>query len=133
MEHADAEGQRLSAEFMAKLADRLVTGRYPVATEHSTTEQGGQIFATSEISTPEGLVALVGDIVRYPDGRQTRIATGSGVAKSLDSGRPIALVGSELENGDRINGPMHTGLTFVEYADETIPNLSQPRNLGSTH
>lgn len=133
MEDTETEGQRLAAEFMAKLADRPVKGRYPVATEHSTTEKGGQIIATSGISMPEGRVALVGDIVRYPDGRQTRIVTGSGVEKSLDFGRPIALVGSELENGDRINGPMHNGLTLVEYADEAIPGLFQPGYIVSTH
>jgi len=132
MEHTEAEGQRLAAEFMANLADRPVKGRYPVATEHSTTEKGGQIIATSGISTPEGRVALVGDIVRYPDGRQTRIITGSGT-ESIDLGRPIALVGSELENGDRINGPMHNGLTLTEYADETIPGLFQPGYIVSAH
>lgn len=33
-------------------------------------------------------------------------------------GKPAAVVGSELENGDRINGFTHNGPTFLQYADE---------------
>jgi predicted XRE-type DNA-binding protein len=124
MESTDAEGQRLVAEFMAQLAERPVKGRYPVATEHSITERGGQLMATSGITTPEGRVAFVGDAVRYPDGSHTRIITGSGTA-SLGMEKPIALVGSLLENGDRITGPVHNGLVLTEYADQAIPGLFQ--------
>lgn len=117
MEYTEDEGQRLVAEFMAKLAARPVKGRYPAATESSTTERGGKIVATSGFSTIGGRVALVGDIVRYPDGSEARIVSGAGVASVYD-GRPMALVGSELDNDDRITGPMHNGMVIVQYADE---------------
>jgi predicted XRE-type DNA-binding protein len=124
LESTDTEGQRLVAKFMAQLAERPVKGRYPVATEHSITERGGQVIAPSGISTPEGRVAFVGDTVRYQDGSQTRIVTGSGSA-SLGMEKAIALVGSLLENGDRITGPMHNGLVLTEDADQAIPGLFQ--------
>lgn len=117
MEYAEEDGLRLVADFMAKLAVRPVQNRYPVATESSTTERGGQVVATSGISTVGGRVDLVGDVVRYPDGSGTRIVSGAGVAM-IYRGRPAAVVGSELENGDRINGPAHNGLTFMQYANE---------------
>lgn len=138
MEYTEAEGQRLVAGFMAKLAARPVKGRYPAATENSTTERGGKIIATSGISTAGGRVALVGDIVRYPDGSESRIVSGAGVA-SVYLGNSIALVGSELDNGDKINGPMHNGMTIVQYADdEPIKGLLDrtyvpPQPEGSQH
>jgi predicted XRE-type DNA-binding protein/uncharacterized Zn-binding protein involved in type VI secretion len=117
MEYTEEDGLRLAAEFMAKVAARPVQGRYPVATESSTTERGGQVVASSGISTVGGRVALVGDVVRYPDGSETTIVSGAGVAM-IYRGKPAAVVGSELENGDRIDGPAHNGLTFTQYADE---------------
>lgn len=117
MEYTEEDGLRLTAEFMAKVAARPVQGRYPVATESSTTERGGQVVATSGISTVGGHLALVGDVVRYPDGSETRIVSGAGMAM-IYRGKPAAVVGSELENGDRINGPTHNGLTVTQYADE---------------
>lgn len=117
MEYTEEDGLRLAAEFMANLAGRPIQGRYPTATESSTTERGGQVIASSGISTVGGRIALVGDVVRYPDGSETRIISGVGVAM-IHQGKPLAVVGSELENGDRINGPAHNGLTFTQYADE---------------
>lgn len=116
MEYTEADGQRLVAEFMAKLAAKPVKGRYPAATESSTTERGGRPIATSGLHTAGGRIALVGDIVRYADGSEARIISGAGVA-SVYAGRPIALVGSELDNGDRITGPIHNGMVIVQYAD----------------
>ena len=126
MEYTEADGQRLVAEFMAKLAARPVKGRYPAATESSTTERGGKLIATSGFSTIGGRVAMVGDIVRYADGSEARIISGAGVA-SVYAGRPIALVGSELDNGDHITGPIHNGMVIVQYADEApIKGLLDP-------
>ena len=71
-------------------------------------------------------------ICKPVDGSQTRIVTGNGT-ESLDSRRPIALVGSESENGDRINSQMHNGLTLVAYAGETISGLFQPGYIASMH
>lgn len=126
MEYTEADGQRLVAEFMAKLAAKPVKGRYPAATESSTTERGGRPIATSGLHTAGGRIALVGDIVRYADGSEARIISGAGVA-SVYAGRPIALVGSELDNGDRITGPIHNGMVLVQYADEApIKGLLDP-------
>lgn len=126
MVYTEADGERMVAEFMAKLAAKPVKGRYPVATESSTTERGGEIIATSGFSTIGGRVAMVGDIVRYADGSKARIASGAGVA-ALYEGRPLALVGSELDNSDRITGPVHSGIVIVQYADEApIDGLLDP-------
>jgi len=126
MEYTEADGLRQVAEFMAKLAAKPVKGRYPAATENSTTERGGKIIATSGMHTAGGRIALVGDIVRYADGSEARIISGAGVASAYE-GRSIALVGSELDNGDRINGPVHNGLVVVQYADEEpIKGLLDP-------
>ena len=126
MEYTEADGQRLVAEFMAKLAAKPVKGRYPAATESSTTERGGRPIATSGLHTAGGRIALVGDIVRYADGSEARIISGAGVA-SVYAGRPIALVGSELDNGDHITGPIHNGMVIVQYADEApIKGLLDP-------
>lgn len=131
MEYTEADGQRLVAEFMAKLAAKPIKGRYPAATESSTTERGGKIIASSGMHTTGGRIALVGDIVRYADGSEARIISGAGVA-SVYAGRPIALVGSELDNGDRITGPIHNGMVIVQYADEEpIKGLLDPTYLPS--
>ena len=126
MEYTEADGQRLVAEFMARLAAKPVKGRYPAATESSTTERGGKLIATSGFCTIGGRVAMVGDIVRYPDCSEARIVSGAGIA-SVYEGRPLALVGSELDNGDRITGPIHNGMVIVQYADEApIKGLLDP-------
>ncbi|WP_088888565.1 XRE family transcriptional regulator [Diaphorobacter nitroreducens] len=129
MENTVEDGLRQVAEFMAKLAARPVKARYPVATESSTTERGGHVIATSPYTTTGGRVALVGDIVRYADGSQTRIVSGAGAVLG-HQGRSVALVGSALENGDTINGPMHEGMVIVQYADEApIEGLLDPHYL----
>jgi predicted XRE-type DNA-binding protein len=131
MEYTEADGERLVAEFMAQLAAKPVKGRYPAATECSTTERGGQIVASSGLRTVGGRVALVGDMVRYQDGGEARIVSGAGAAL-LYKGRMMALVGSELDNGDRITGPMHNGMVIVQYADEApIEGLLDPHYVPS--
>ena len=138
MEYTEADGQRLVAEFMAKLAAKPVKGRYPAATESSITERGGRPIATSGLHTAGGRIALVGDIVRYADGSEARIISGAGVA-SVYAGRSIALVGSALDNGDRITGPIHNGMVIVQYADEEPikglldPNYLQSKSEGGAH
>lgn len=119
MEYTEEDGLRLVAAFVDKLAARPVRARYPVATESSTTDRGGKIISTSSFCVSGGRVALVGDIVRYPDGSEARIVSGvlPGAA-SVYQRPPLALVGSELDNGDFINGPMHAALVIVQYADD---------------
>jgi uncharacterized Zn-binding protein involved in type VI secretion len=116
MEYTEEDGLRLAAEFVAKLAARPVKGHYPAATETSTTERGGKVISTSGFATIGGRVALVGDLVRYPDGSEARIVSGASVV--VYRSRPMAIVGSELNNGDRITSPMHNGIVVVQYANE---------------
>lgn len=68
----------------------------------SRTERGGFVSKASGAAKILGLrVALVGDIVSYPDGGEAVIVDGAGYA--LTNGFvPYALVGSRLSNGDRI-------------------------------
>jgi uncharacterized Zn-binding protein involved in type VI secretion len=46
-------------------------------------------------------VARVGDIVTYQDGSQAVVTSGAGEF-AISQGKPFALVGSELDNGDTI-------------------------------
>jgi len=126
MQDSVEKGPRQSAEFMAALAAKPIAAVYPVATEASTTERGGRIIATSHTFLQDQRFALVGDTVRYADGSEARIVSGAGVA-SIIEGRPIALVGSELDNGDRITGPLHNDAMIIQYADEPpIEGLLDP-------
>ncbi|AUH53756.1 hypothetical protein CXB49_22925 [Chromobacterium sp. ATCC 53434] len=69
---------------------------------------------------------MVGDIVRYSDGTEAKIISGAGVA-GLVWDRPMAIVGSELDNGDRIIGPIHNDSTITQFADEPpIEGLLDP-------
>lgn len=114
MEEYDSETQQLLDAVAAQLA-RPIERSHPVATDGSTTERGGKVINASSGSVVGGKrVALVGDTVQYPDGSEARIVSGAGSA-FVYQGRSIALVGSELDNGDRINGPAHGGATIVEY------------------
>lgn len=138
MEDVFEAGQRQVAEFMAKLATRPVSARYPVATESSITARGGRVTASSPYSTTGGRVALVGDTVCYADGTEARIVSGAGAVLG-HQGRPVALVGSALDNGDTIEGPLHEGMVIVQYADvppiEGLldPNYVSSRSHGASH
>ena len=132
VELQDTEGQRLATEFMTDFAKRAVQRRCPVAADRSTTKRGGRVVTSSEVATAGGRVALAGDTVPYPDGSPTRIVTGSGT-ESLIFGKSLALIGSKLENGDRIDGPMHDDLVPVAYADTPIASLLQAGHLSSAN
>lgn len=126
MQESVDEGQHMVVEFLAKLVAKPVKGCYPLATEESTTERGGKIIATSEMFLREKRIGLVGDIVRYQDGSETRIISGTGVALVCGA-QSAALVGSELENGDTITGPIHNDSVIIQYADEPpIEGLLDP-------
>ncbi|MCD5327944.1 PAAR domain-containing protein [Chromobacterium piscinae] len=126
MQHTTEEGQRLVADWLAKTAGRPILAIYPVATDASVTAWGGQVLATSPIVLGAHRIALVGDTVRYADGTEATIISGAGVAGIVDN-RSIALVGSELNNGDRIAGPHHDDATITQYADEPpIEGLLDP-------
>lgn len=75
---------------------------YAFATLGARTERGGYLtHATSGLSICGLTVARVGDVVTYRDGSEAAILDGSGSVSSY-SGKCLALVGSQLGNGDRI-------------------------------
>ncbi|MBV8046579.1 MAG: PAAR domain-containing protein [Paludibacterium sp.] len=82
---------------------------YYLATIGSRTRLGGEVVTASANME---LIALVGDKVRYPDGSETEIISGAG-SLLLIAGRPAAIVGSELANGDRIVTTTQTSCAVV--------------------
>lgn len=127
MDCTEDEGQRLAAEFMAKLASRPVKATYDLATLGAKTQQGGEVVAASTDMQMDGhRIACVGDIVRYPDGIESRIISGAGAALFYKD-RPVAIVGSATDNGDIIISSLQSSAQIQEYADDDgIPGLLQP-------
>ena len=112
MECTEEEGQRLVAEFMAKLAARPVKGMYDLATRGART--------------------WLGNVVHYPDGTESKIVSGAGAAMAY-MGRPMAIVGSATDNGDTITSSLQSAAQIREYADDDgIPGLLQPGYVAST-
>jgi predicted XRE-type DNA-binding protein/uncharacterized Zn-binding protein involved in type VI secretion len=133
MEYTEEEGQRLAAEFMAKLAARPIKGTYDLATLGAKTKQGGEVATAStgmEISGHR--IACVGDVVRYPDGSESKIVSGAGAALAY-KGQPMAIVGSATDNGDTIITSLQSSAQIREYADDAgIPGLLQPGYVAPT-
>lgn len=133
MEYTEEEGQRLVAEFMAKLAARPIKGTYDLATLGAKTKQGGEVATAStgmEISGHR--IACVGDVVRYPDGSESKIVSGAGAALAY-KGQPMAIVGSATDNGDTIITGLQSSAQIREYADDAgIPGLLQPGYVAPT-
>lgn len=127
MEYTEADGERLAAEFMAKLAARPIKGVYDLATLGSKTRLGGEVATASTGMAMDGhRIACVGDVVRYPDGTESRIVSGAGAALAY-KGRPMAIVGSATDNGDTIVSSLQGAAQIREYADDGgIPGLLQP-------
>lgn len=99
---------------------------YNLATLGSKTQQGGEVVsATTGINIDGHRIARVGDMVRYPDGTQSQIVSGAGIA-SVYNGQPVALVGSTTDNGDTIIESLQSSAQITEYADASgIPGLFQ--------
>jgi uncharacterized Zn-binding protein involved in type VI secretion/DNA-binding Xre family transcriptional regulator len=133
MEYIEDEGQRLAAEFMAKLAARPVKATYDLATLGSKTRQGGEVVTASTGMVMEGhRIVCVGDLVRYPDGTESNIVSGAGFALTFKD-RPMAIVGSATDNGDTIISSLQSAAQIREYADDDgIPGLLQPGYLAPT-
>ena len=106
---------------------RKVTARYPIATIGSRTLRGGKVVVSeNELHLDTYRVACVGDRVRYPDGSESIIVSGAGNASTFGN-RPIALVGSHVENGDRITlSPQSIGEIVLFEGDAPIAGLLQP-------
>lgn len=127
MESIEDKGQGLAAEFMAKLASRPVKAIYDLATLGAKTQQGGEVVTASTDMQMEGhRIACVDDVVRYPDGTESRIISGAGAALFYKE-RPVAIVGSATDNGDIITSSLQSSAQVLEYADDDgIPGLLQP-------
>lgn len=117
MEYTEKNAQRLVAAFMAKLAARPVKATYHLAKLGATTLRGGKVAtASTEFETDGHRIACVGDIVRYPDGRESEIISGAGAA-FIHNDRPVVIVGSTTDNGDIIVSSLQSSAQIYEYAD----------------
>ena len=127
MEHAEHDGQRLTAEFTAKLASRPVKATYDLATLGAHTEKGGMVITASADMEMDGhRIACIGDVVRYPDGTESKIVSGAGSALAYKN-RPVAIVGSATDNGDAIISSLQSSAQIYEFADDDgIAGLLQP-------
>ena len=101
--------------------------RYPIATIGSRTIQGGKVVVGDHERHLDGFrIACVGDRVCYPDGSESIIVSGAGNASTFGD-RPVALVGSHVENGDRIVlSPQSMGEIVLFEGDAPIAGLLQP-------
>jgi uncharacterized Zn-binding protein involved in type VI secretion len=108
-------------------AIRKVTARYPIATVGSRTLRGGKVVVAEHERHLDGFrVACVGDRVCYPDGSESIIVSGAGNASTFGN-RPVALVGSHVENGDRIIlSQQNMGEIVLFEGDAPIAGLLQP-------
>lgn len=127
MEHTEDEGQRLASECLAKLAARPVKATYDLATLGAKTREGGEVAtASTDMETDGHRIACVGDVVRYPNGSESKIVSGAGSALAFID-RPVAIMGSATDNGDIIISSLQSGAQIDEYADDDgIPGLLQP-------
>jgi uncharacterized Zn-binding protein involved in type VI secretion len=133
MEYTENEGQRLAAEFMAKRAARPIKATYDLATLGAKTRQGGAVATASTDMEIDGhRIACVGDVVRYPDGSESKIVSGAGSALAFMD-RPVAIVGSATDNGDIIISSLQSAVQTHDYADDDgIPGLLQPGYVAPT-
>lgn len=96
------------------------------ATIGSRTERGGWVAEAAGKTSYRGLtLARVGDVVQYDDGSEAVVVDGAGFAATSE-GKPIALVGSRLSNGDVISQTLQDGAGIRVTDDESIPGLFDP-------
>lgn len=125
-QHYESSVQKMKQDFQDKLAKMTIIGEYPIATLGSKTQNGGEVSTASSGIYMSGLrFARVGDEVRYPDGSTSKIASGAGYA-SVEDGLPHAIVGSTIENGDKIISSLQKDALITEYTEKRIPGLFDP-------
>ena len=125
MEYSENEGQRLAAEFMAKLAAWPIKATYDLATVGAQTRQGGGGVTASTGMVLDGhRIACVGDVVRYLDGIESRIVPGAGAALAWHD-RPMAIVGSATDKGGGIVDSLQNTAQIRGYADDDISGRLQ--------
>ncbi|MDY7576736.1 XRE family transcriptional regulator [Herbaspirillum sp. RTI4] len=113
--------------FRALVDSRPIKAVYALATVGSKTLRGGEVVTSSTEMKIGGMsVARVGDLIRYPNGRESAIISGAGYA-AVYEGKPLAIVGSHIENGDVIESSPQNDAKIIEYADdEATPGLLEP-------
>lgn len=91
--------------------------RYRLAVRGATTVRGGvlrEATGTWDTGIRIGKAGVVGDLVHYADGSTAQIVSGLGLVDNRDF-KPLAFVGSELDNGDIItDSPEREGLVSVD-------------------
>nr|WP_318289687.1 PAAR domain-containing protein [Paraburkholderia sp. BL8N3] len=89
----------------------------------SRTERGGRVSRVSTEAEYDGkALARVGDVITYEDGSEATIIDGAGFA-AIWGNKPMALVGSQLSNGDTITESMQDGWGIVVRDDSPITGL----------
>lgn len=133
MESTDSQARDPAAEFRQKLASRPVKATYDLATLGAKTRLGGEVATASTDMEMDGhRIACVGDVVRYPDGSESKIVSGAGSAFAYKD-RPVAIVGSATDNGDTVVRSLQSSAQIHEYADDDgIPGLLQPGYVAPT-
>jgi len=107
-------------------SSRKIAARYLIATVGSRTVRGGEVVpGRHERQADDYRVACVGDSVRYPDGSESVITSGAGLASTF-ADRPIALVGSHIANGDRIVARAQSVGEIVVMEGEEVAGLLEP-------
>jgi len=127
-EHTEEEAQRLLAKSAAKQAARPIKAKYTFATLGSKTRLGGEVATanTGGLKIDSHPIACVGDVIRYPDGTESKIVSGAGIALVLGN-QPAAIIGSATDNGDNIVNSLQNVVKIWEFADgDGIPGLLQP-------
>jgi len=105
---------------------RAIKVNHLFVTTGSLTERGGRVTAANSVTIDDLPLAVVGDTVAYADGSRATIIDGAGFGAIL-CGTPFALVGSRLDNGDRIINTLQThDFGVVEYHGESIKGLFDP-------
>jgi uncharacterized Zn-binding protein involved in type VI secretion len=95
------------------------------ATVGALTERGGRVTTATSGLTLAGLeVACVGDVVTYDDGSEAAIIDGAG--NNHSEGKPFALVGSRLSNGDRITETLRTSWGIHVHDGQSVEGLFDP-------
>ncbi|VWB27548.1 hypothetical protein BLA14095_01033 [Burkholderia lata] len=98
---------------------------YLFATIGALTERGGRVTTATSSLTLAGLeVACVGDVVTYDDGSEAAIIDGAG--NNHSGGKPFALVGSRLSNGDRIIETLRTSWGIHVRNGQSVEGLFDP-------
>jgi len=104
-----------------------VKARYPIATTGAKTRDGGVVtLGSSGIVIDDNNAARVGDEVVYPDGSKASITSGAGYAMT-DRGKPLAIIGSTLSNGDVVTESPSESFVITEFEGAPpIPGLLDP-------